>query len=149
MGDMTRRIQDYFNWRIEVVAKRTRDIADQIYQDKVGLSIEQLRVLRLVAADSLSSVGDITQESRLERTRVSRLLGSLVEADLIVREVSAKDARSLVPRLTAKGAKLLRQANRIGDALDQDFRALLTHSEIEQVASCLDRLAQWEPKLAD
>ena len=71
----------------------------------LGLKIEGVRVLfRLLAGDR--SVNELARLTGIELSTLSRLLGRMGEAGLIVRRRDAVDARSVIVSLTPKGRKL-------------------------------------------
>ncbi len=71
----------------------------------LGLKIEGVRVLfRLLAGDR--SVNELARLTGVELSTLSRLLGRMGEAGLIVRRRDAADARSVIVSLTPKGRKL-------------------------------------------
>src|SRR5215212_6057082 len=68
------RYRDYVSFRLERVASMVRAEASKIYQERCGLDIRQLRVLRSAAERPGSSVSEIVEATMFERTLVSRLI---------------------------------------------------------------------------
>ena len=54
-----------------------------------------------------------------------------------------------LPKLTPVGARLVRRANKLGDALNKDLLSVLNSREREYLEVCLVKLSKWRPKDRD
>jgi DNA-binding MarR family transcriptional regulator len=138
--------RDYVNFRLERVSRNAREKADEIYRRRCGLDILQIRVMRFIAETPGLSVNAVVRESMLDRSLVSRIVSSLVHQKLIVRTISAEDARQFLLVATPAGKRRVREANLLGDALNLDLLSVLDQREIVILEQCLAKLAAWRPK---
>jgi DNA-binding MarR family transcriptional regulator len=139
-------LRSYVSYRLDLVSKTARDAADAIYQRECGFDIRQLRVLRLLAETPDQTVSDIVEGTMFERTLVSRLIGDLVRRRLIDRRICDIDARQVRLSLTAEGRALVRVADGLGAALNDDLLSVLTPDERVALDRCLTKLLTWRPR---
>jgi DNA-binding MarR family transcriptional regulator len=136
---------NYVNIRLEQVARTARKAADAVYRRELGLDIFHIQVLRVVDSKAGQPVSEIVTMSNLERTLVSRIISSLVRAGLLERTISEKDARKFLLELTAEGERLVRKANKLGDAMNNDLLSVLDPHEQKCLETCLSKLSAWRP----
>ena len=68
---------DYLNVLIDLASQRTRDRGSRIYEIELGLSIRDVRLLRMIGAEPGITMGQLVQTCGIEKTLVSKLVGSL------------------------------------------------------------------------
>lgn len=149
MTRSTGTFRNYVTYRLEQVARMARETADAVYRERCGLDLRHIRILRIVAETPEQTVNVIVRESRLDRSLVSRIISSLVRRKLVVRTISATDARQFHVSTTPAGAEMVRQANRLGDALNLDVIGVLDPQELKVFERCLAKLAAWRPRDVD
>ena len=76
----------------------------------VGVSVSQLFVLRAVEASPGLSMADLVERTLTHQSTVSEVVGRLMEAGLVARQVAADDGRRSELELTTKGRALCRRA---------------------------------------
>ncbi|MBL0373358.1 winged helix-turn-helix transcriptional regulator [Rhizobium sp. KVB221] len=135
----------YVSYRLELLARSVNEPVDRIYREKFGYDIRQLRVLRVIDECPGRSVFVVVQESFLERSLVSRIISLFVRKKLVQRTISPNDARQYLLETTPAGNELVRQADMLGEALNNDFLDVLDSHEIEVFERCLVKLANWRP----
>ena len=117
---------------------------DRTVQRKVGLPLSWYDVLLELAAapGRRLRMTELGERVVLSRTRVSRIVDELVEAGLACREENATDKRSAYARLTEAGLSRYREAApHYLRAIEEQFAASLTDSQLRCVASALSRVA--------
>ncbi len=139
-------LQGYVSYRLEYVSKVARDAADAVYRRECGFDTRPLRVLRLLAETPDLTVSDIVEGTMFERTQVSRLIGELVRRRLIDRRICDIDARQVRLSLTDEGAALVRTADALGAALNDDLLSVLSPEERAVFDRALTRLMSWRPR---
>jgi DNA-binding MarR family transcriptional regulator len=138
------RYREYVTFRLDQVSSMARAEADKVYERECGLTIRQLRVLRSVAERPGASVSEIVEATMFERTLVSRLISDLVNKGLLVRRISAADARQFQIGITQQGFDMVDSADGLGDRLNEDLLSSLDAHERAVLDRCLKKLVRWQ-----
>jgi DNA-binding MarR family transcriptional regulator len=109
-------------------------------QREHGLPLAQWRVLARIAAMQPVRLQDLASSSEADKGQVSRIVTSLVQANLVHRTAHAKDARSSHLGLTEAGETVVSEFGASSRERDHDFRACFTAAEAEQLTAMLARL---------
>ena len=120
---------------------RAIDLHSRRMVESCGLTGPQLAVLRAAARPSGSSVGALAREVSLGQPTVSGILDRLEVQELVRRERSTTDRRSVFVSVTPKGVQVLKRAPSL---LEDRFRARLAQLEDwerTQTLASLQRLA--------
>lgn len=109
--------------------------------DKMGITYPQYLVLLILWENDNVTVSDITKKLLLNTNTVSPLLKRMEKAQLIDRNRCCKDDRSLIIKLTEKGALLKKQASEVPEKILQ----VLLEGEIKlpDVIHLKETLDQW------
>jgi DNA-binding MarR family transcriptional regulator len=111
------------------------------YLDAMGITYPQYLVLMVLWEKDGVSVNHISEKLLLNTNTVSPLLKRMEKADILSRNRSDKDERSVIIQLTNKGKQLKEQAAQVPEKL---LKMLFTDSvkltDIEQLKSTLDEL---------
>jgi DNA-binding MarR family transcriptional regulator len=133
----------YLTYRLDIVSTEAIRIANDIYTRDCGLGVRQLRVLRLVDDNPGITFSDLIEETRFERSLVSRLLNELLQEGLIERTNSETDARVFHLRTTKSGQKRRDVATRIGQKLEPHLLKPLTEAQRTALFDAIDVLTDW------
>ncbi|WP_109523449.1 MarR family winged helix-turn-helix transcriptional regulator [Nocardia aurea] len=106
--------------------------------EPLGLTHPQYLVMLALWGDAPMSVKSIAEAVQLDSPTLSPLLKRLESAGLITRERDYRDERNLVVNLTAAGAELRRQAERIPPAVVE--RLGVTVGDLEELRDVLTRV---------
>jgi len=117
--------------------------ASQIYKERLGLNIRELRVLRAIGDQPGLSSRSLSEATFIEQTLVSKHLRKLVDAGLVQRALESADARRVALHLTTQGQAIRETADRLGEEMEQDFLSVLTPEELVQFNHCLAKLRGW------
>ena len=131
---------DYINVLLDVASERTRYRGSQVYEVELGLSIRDLRLLRMVGAAPGISMGELVQQSGIEKTLASKHVSALVQRGWVERHVGQADARQVVLSLTDEGEALVLKAEPLGHEMESRFRDVLTPAEIAALRRMLLKL---------
>ena len=83
------------------------------------------RTLGILESDGPMRVGELAAASRVTQPGMTRILGTMVEEELVSRIADVEDSRAWLIRITPKGARQLNDyRQQIGDALEPVFRDL-------------------------
>jgi DNA-binding MarR family transcriptional regulator len=111
------------------------------FLDKMGLTYPQYLVLMVLWEDDELTVNKITERLMLNTNTISPLLKRMQKMELLNRNRSSKDERSVTVKLTEKGKQLKSKARPIPEKL---LGALLTENiELSDVMQLKEMLSEW------
>lgn len=135
---------DYINVLLDVTSERTRDRGSRVYELELGLSIRDVRLLRMIGGAPGITMGQLVQTCAIEKTLVSKLVGSLVQRELVERQIGNEDARQIHLCLTRTGIDLVLQAEPIGVEMEARFLDCLTTGEVDTLRRILHKIIDAE-----
>ncbi|ADU37652.1 DNA-binding MarR family transcriptional regulator [Variovorax boronicumulans] len=135
---------DYINVLLDLASERTRDRGSRVYEIEVGLSIRDVRLLRMIGGAPGITMGQLVQTCAIEKTLVSKLVGSLVQRELVQRQIGSEDARQIHLCLTPSGIDLVLQAEPIGREMEARFLDCLTVAEVAALHRILNKIIDAE-----
>lgn len=118
-------------------------MADGLFEQRFGLNVHELRVLRIVAATPGITFTQLAAETKFERSATSRILSRLIKAGLIQRRNASNDARRFELFATAKGEALRARAKPLSLELEQLMLSPLSATEQHSFLAMLGRLRDW------
>ncbi|PYF09259.1 DNA-binding MarR family transcriptional regulator [Rhodobacter viridis] len=135
--------RERLTFRLDMLAKESIDANDGIFQHQLGLSIREVRALRIIHDHAGLTFVDLVQMADLERTLTSRIIQSLIKQGLVRRENDENDARKFRLYPTEAGSRKREAAGRLSEALEKLLVAPLSPEELVQLDDLLARLAVW------
>jgi len=125
--------------RIRLFNRRYTEAIGSLDDRHEGLDITlvQSRLLYTIGSLQEPPVNQIADELGLDLAYTSRVLGTLEDAKLIRRTISADDRRQRVVALTAKGRRLLDEIERRSN---QRVLALVRHLDADDIDRLLDAM---------
>lgn len=133
----------FLTFRLDQLSQTAMAKASQVYKERLGLNIRELRVLRAIGDQPGLSSRTLSEATFIEQTLVSKHLRKLVDAGLVQRELESADARRVALHLTMQGEAIRQEADRLGEEMERDFLAVLTPEELAQFNRCIDKLRRW------
>ncbi len=134
----------YLTYRLERLSEEAIEIASRIYRDTCGLTVREIRVLRLIHDRPGIIFSLVVRETLFERSFTSRVISGLTRKRLISRTAAGKgDARVYEFRLTRKGEETVAAADRVGLVLERSLMSPLSGVEQKRLLDYLDRLTAW------
>ncbi len=117
------------------------------YLDEMGLTYPQYLVLMVLWENDSISVNEISEKLLLNTNTLSPLLKRMEKMELLQRNRSSKDERSVIVQLTEKGGELKAMAKPIPEKL---IKILLTENiKLSEVHQLKDMLNEWIRILTD
>ena len=104
-----------------------------------GLTEQQWRVLRVLAAWPGSEAGEIARRSLLLGPSLTRILQHFEACDIVSRTIDASDQRRASFTLTAYGRRLFARVAPDSEQLYAEITARFGHAELEQLYALLAR----------
>lgn len=140
---------DYLNVLLDQASERTRDRGSRIYELELGISIRDVRLLRMIGGSPGITMGQLMQLSGIEKTLVSKLVSSLVQRELVERRIGTEDARQIRLCLTEAGIALVMRAEPMGHEMEARFLDCLTEAEMKALQRILHKIIDAEAASRD
>lgn len=131
---------DYITFKIDIFNERAKTIASEVYEEKVGLSLRELRLMRFIAAQPGLTVTRLVEQTHIEKTLTSKSLATLVKRKLVRRAIDPGDARQTNLYLTADGIARVRAADQLGRHMEDHMMSVLSPAETKTFKLCLEKL---------
>ena len=134
---------DRFTFRLDSIAHQAIAMNEGLFLRETGLSILEIRMLRMIDDVPGTTFVEIQQRIAVERTKVSRILQKLLSLDLIRRENSSEDARRFQLYATAHGQEIRARSELLSDRLEKLLLSPLSAAEAEEMNARLAQILQW------
>lgn len=133
-------LESFLPYRFHVLAELLSRSLASIYQDRFGISVAEWRILATLGRESPLSAGEVGRRTHMEKPRVSRALGRMQEAGLLVRRVDHHDHRVAVLRLSRRGEDLYRRIAPLALEWEQQLLTELDGHDRARLDHLLDHL---------
>jgi DNA-binding MarR family transcriptional regulator len=117
--------------------------ANHLFEARIGWSVRDLRVLRLVRATPGITFTNLAAATKFERSLTSRILSRLIKAGMIERTNSKKDARVFTLRATAAGDAVCAKADPMTVELEGLMLRPLSDAERATFVSMIEKVRVW------
>lgn len=142
MLDKTRDVER-LTFRLNLLAQLAIEANDGLFRARTGLSIREIRILRLVDDNPGITFVELNRAAHLERTMISRIIQALIKAELVQRVNDPGDARRFSLFATEGGRRLRQAASLLSDSLEEILVQPFDAAERAQFEAHLSRLADW------
>ncbi|KWF29942.1 MarR family winged helix-turn-helix transcriptional regulator [Burkholderia pseudomultivorans] len=133
-------ILEYLTFRIDRLSELTKEAGTQVYESEFGVSVRDLRIVRLVALEPGLTLTRLIELTMLEKTLVSKIVSAMVKRGFVRREVGRVDARQINLFLTPEGDDLVKRTYERGNVLEQAMLNALPPDELRVFNSVVDKL---------
>lgn len=130
-------------FRLASLAEQAITLNDAIFVERLGLTIRELRVLRLIDDNPGTTFVDIAAATAMERSATSRIIQRLIGDKLVRRKNSKADARRFELYTTEAGQAIRAKGRAVSDGLEEILREPLSQQDAEMLDDALQRLAVW------
>ena len=127
-------------YRFGLIATRIGTLAMPAYREHHKLSTSAWRALAVVAHFEPLSAAMLSEHSRLDPSKVSRAIETLVGRKLLTRQKDPADQRRAVLRLTPRGREIYTDVSTTATQLEREMTATLTAVEWEALWALLDKI---------
>jgi DNA-binding MarR family transcriptional regulator len=138
-------LQDFLPYLLNQAAEATSRGFQAAYRDRYGFTRTQWRVMANLGKFGAMTARDICAISHIEKTKVSRAVAALEQADLLLRAPSATDRRAELLSLTGQGRAVFAELGALALAFDRQLRGMLGAGDAGQLVALLRRLAEATP----
>ncbi|WP_043421413.1 MarR family winged helix-turn-helix transcriptional regulator [Cupriavidus basilensis] len=133
-------ILEYLSFRLDRLSELSKATGSKYYEKEFGVTVRDLRVLRLVALEPGLTLSRLIELSLLEKTLVSKIVSALVKQGFLYRQIGELDARQINLFLSPEGKSMVKRTYERGNTLEETFLATLTESELKTFNRCIDKL---------
>lgn len=133
-------LEKFVPFRLSVLANRMTRAVARVYMQRAHLSAPEWRTLAVLGRYGAMSANGVVERTAMDKVRVSRAIGRLLELGHITRKTDAMDRRRAVLELTASGHSVYRQVVPRALAVEEDMLAALSAVEREHLDSILEKL---------
>lgn len=113
----------------------------RLCQARYGISRREWRLIVVLARHGAMLSSELAEQAQLDRARTSRIVTTLADMKLIVREVIPSDRRQARVSLTPEGQALYEEFLPVVIELNRQLLLELDPDEIQQLDALMDRLA--------
>ncbi|WP_462152731.1 MarR family winged helix-turn-helix transcriptional regulator [Pseudoalteromonas xiamenensis] len=103
---MELKLNEFLPYRLVKLAAKVSDEFAKVYAKEAGLSVAQWRVLAHLAEHPQSTAKQLCDLATMDKSTVSRAVKQLAEQGMLISEMSEKDKRATLLKLTAQGESL-------------------------------------------
>lgn len=131
---------DYVTFRLDVISSAAKEDASPVYEAACGVSLRELRCLRIAAFEPGLSQNRLASLAFIEKTLISKTITGLVRRGLLKRDTDAADARRIRLFATPAGLKIVRKCEQIGRTLEAELMAGITPKQRKTFDACLEKM---------
>ncbi|WGS48201.1 MarR family transcriptional regulator [Paraburkholderia sp. D15] len=135
-------LEQFLTYRLHVLNKLAERGIGERYQDKLGVSLPEARVIASVGSFGPFSIMELARHANLDKSQASRAAEALIRQGLVQREPSAEDGRVVLVSLTPEGRALYRKVMPIARKWNSDLFACLDEQEKLAFGHALDRIIE-------
>ena len=133
-------LEQFLPYRLAHLAERISQSLAQIYAREFELSIAEWRILAWLHQSSSLTASQICELTDMDKARVSRAVKSLGERELLARQRTHRDQRSMRLSLTEAGQALMAEAIPLALAWEGELVDALSGAEYRDLFRLLNKL---------
>ena len=133
-------LEQLLTYRLHVLNKLAERGISERYQDKLGVTLPEARVIASVGSFGPFSIMELARHANLDKSQASRAAEGLIRQGLVKREASAEDGRVVLVSLTAEGRALYRKVMPIARKWNGDLFVSLDEKEKRALGEALDKV---------
>jgi DNA-binding MarR family transcriptional regulator len=134
-------IRDLISYRLSRTASLMSRGAALRYRREFDVSLGEWRALALLATGAPQSLIHLSRAAGLDKAQMSRVVTSLIDRHLVLREMSPSGGRAVELSLTKEGRRVYVGLIASAGERDRAFRAALGPAELAVLDGALDKLA--------
>lgn len=135
-------LEQFLTYRLHVLTKLAERGIGERYQEKLGVTLPEARVIASVGSFGPFSIMDLARHANLDKSQASRAAEALIKQGLVQREASEADGRVVLISLTAEGRELYRKVMPIARKWNSDLFDCLDENEKAAFGAALDRIIE-------
>ena len=136
-------LRESVTYQLASISEDAVGSAARLFQDRFGLTVHELRVLRLIDDQPGVTFTSLARQTKFERSATSRILSRLIKQGLVRREIDEADARHFLLHVTPAGKALRDAADPLSREMEDLVMATLTGPERAELRRLLDKVSGW------
>lgn len=134
-------LERFLPYRLSVLSNRISAAIAADYEQRLGLSVTEWRVIAVLARFPGLSATQVAEKTGMDKVAVSRACERLLAAARLTRQTARADKRRAVLKLTQAGLAVYRDVAPRALAFERQLLAVLEEGERAALAVILDKLA--------
>ena len=135
-------LEQFLTYRLHVLNKLAERGIGERYQEKLGVSVPEARVIASVGSFGPFSIMDLARHANLDKSQASRAAEALIKQGLVQREASEEDGRVVLISLTPAGRELYRKVMPVARKWNADLFDCLDDDEKAAFGAALDKIIE-------
>ena len=135
-------LEQFLTYRLHVLNKLAERGIGERYQEKLGVTVPEARVIASVGSFGPFSIMDLARHANLDKSQASRAAEALIKQGLVQREASEEDGRVVLISLTPAGRELYRKVMPIARKWNADLFDCLNENEKAALGATLDKIIE-------
>jgi DNA-binding MarR family transcriptional regulator len=133
-------LEQFLTYRLHVLNKLAERGISERYQQKLGVTLPEARVIASVGSFGPFSIMELARHANLDKSQASRAAEALIKQGLVKRDTSAQDGRVVLVSLTVEGRALYRKVMPIARKWNGDLFDCLDEQEKLAFSEALDKI---------
>lgn len=130
-------------YKLNVISNLAITANENIFLRETGLTVRELRVLRLIDDNNGIIFVELCGMTALDRTLTSRIVQKLIKLGFVLRKNDKIDARKFSLHTTKKGKAIRSVGRELSNALEAILTEKLTDNEKETLDLLLNKMGAW------
>jgi DNA-binding MarR family transcriptional regulator len=139
-ADRAFELETFVPFRLSVLANRMTRAVAQVYMHRFHLAAPEWRTLAVLGRFGAMSANSVAERTAMDKVRVSRAIGRLMQMGHITRKTDTADRRRAILDLTATGHSVYRQIVPRALAVEEEILANLSAEDRTAFERVLERL---------
>jgi DNA-binding MarR family transcriptional regulator len=135
-------LEQLLTYRLHVLNKLAERGISERYQDKLGVTLPEARVIAAVGSFGPFSIMELARHANLDKSQASRAAEALIRQGLVKRQASTEDGRVVLVSLTPEGRALYRRVMPIARKWNGDLFNCLGEKEKLALGEALDKVIE-------
>jgi DNA-binding MarR family transcriptional regulator len=138
-------LETFLPYRLSVLSNRISTAIARVYASRFGLSIPEWRAIAVLGRFGPLSANGVAGRTYMDKVRVSRAVGRLLERRLIERATDTADRRRSILRLSPEGFEILAAVAPLALDIESRLSAVLSakdRADLDRILKLLDRSAE-------
>jgi len=140
--------RNLMTFRLHRLGNASQRFSEDYYRKLTGLSLIECRVIGILSELGTATFKQVCETARLDKSFGSRVVQRLAENGILHKDGNPSDQRSVMLRLTDRGAQLHNELYAAGRLLNRAMMATLSEQQARTFMTCLllisDRLDEME-----
>jgi DNA-binding MarR family transcriptional regulator len=135
-------LDERVSYRFSVIAKRLEQTLSAMHAKKLGISINNWKIMRVIGFFGPLSATELGSRTSLDPDKITRSVDVLVQRGYVIRKDDEQDRRRVVLTLSAKGRRVHDRIEMVAGTMESEFLSVLTAEENRLLRASLTKLEQ-------